>query len=149
MTVAVAVPAYTGTAMDDPRWEPGMPALDRQAVAPPAASGPPRSVPEIEPTPLQKSYIPLSAVGLLCGAIAISALELGAHLSDPVVKIPVIIGAPLLLVANADAILRIWRSARAWLPVARGRGLCRLAWLAAAIIGWLAIGVAAWLVVTA
>ena len=52
--------------MDDPRWEPGMPTLDRQAVRepvlPPSLQGlPPRSVPEVAPTPLQKHYVLLSA----------------------------------------------------------------------------------------
>src|SRR5439155_1043331 len=68
--------------MDDPRWEPGMPVLDRQPVGPGSAAQtagtlPPRSVPETAPTPLQKHYVNLSAVGLVCGAIAITALELG------------------------------------------------------------------------
>jgi hypothetical protein len=146
--------------MDDPRWEPGMPVLDRQAigVAAPAAgaAGPaasaqpsPRSVPEVEPTPLQRQYINLSAIGLVCGVIAISALELGARLDDPIVRIPVLVGAPILLLTTADAILRIWRSALAWLPVNRGRGLFRLAWLGAALIGWAAIAGATWLVLSA
>src|SRR5262245_57586687 len=68
--------------MDDERWEPGMPVLDRQAVRapvlPPSLQGlPPRSVPEIAPTPLQPYYINLSVIVLICGAIAITALELG------------------------------------------------------------------------
>ena len=55
--------------MDDPRWEPGMPVLDRQPVGPGSAAQtagtlPPRSVPETAPTPLQKHYVNLSAVGL-------------------------------------------------------------------------------------
>jgi hypothetical protein len=147
--------------MDDPRWEPGMPVLDRQAIgaAAPAAgavgpatgapSTPPRSVPEVEPTPLQRQYINLSAIGLVCGVVAISALELGARLDDPIVRIPVLVGAPILLLTTADAILRIWRSALAWLPVNRGRGLFRLAWVAAALVGWAAIAGATWLVLSA
>ena len=43
---------------------------------PPSLQGlPPRSVPEVAPTPLQKHYINLSAVVLICGAIAITALS--------------------------------------------------------------------------
>jgi hypothetical protein len=126
-----------------------MPVLDRQAAPGPARGapgGPPRSVPETAPTPLQRVYIQLSAVALLCGAVAITALELGAHFTDPVVKVSVLIGAPLLLLTTADATLRIWRSAWAWMPVNRGRGLFRLAWVAAAAIGFVAIAVVAWLV---
>ena len=148
--------------MDDPRSEPGMPVLDRQAIgaAGPAAGAsaagasaagaqPPRSVPEVEPTPLQRQYINLSAIGLVCGVVAISALELGARLDDPIVRIPVLVGAPILLLTTAEAILRIWRSALAWLPVNRGRGLFRLAWVAAALVGWTAIAGATWLVLSA
>jgi hypothetical protein len=129
--------------MDDPRWEPGMPVLDRQAERSPiAASGvppslqglPPRSVPETAPTPLQRQYINLSVIGLACGAVAISALELGAGLGSPLVKLCVLIGAPTLALTTTDATVRIWRSARAWLPVNRGRGLFRLAWVAVTIV---------------
>ena len=135
-----------------------MPVLDRQAIpggaggaatARSVAPATPRSVPEVEPTPLQRQYVNLSAVGLVCGAIAITALEFGAHLGDLVVKLPVLVGAPILLVTTADGMLRIWRSARAWLPVDRGRGLFRIAWLAAAFVGWFSIGIAAWLVASA
>ena len=137
-----------------------MPVLHRQPVreprtasqlaphlqdVPPSLKGlPPRSVPEMQPTPLQPYYINLSVIALLCGAIAISALELGARFGSPLVKACVLIGGPILIVTTADAGLRIWRSAWAWMPVNRGRGLFRLAWvvmtailiaLAAAAIG--------------
>ena len=137
--------------MDDERWETGMPVLDRQAVVgagagpraapriptarpaptlPPSLQGlPPRSVPETEPTPLQKHYVLLSVPVLILGAIAITALEAGAPLGSPLVKLCVLIAAPLLVVTTADALVRIWRSAWAWMPVNRGRGLFRLAWL--------------------
>jgi hypothetical protein len=127
--------------MDDERWEPGMPALDRQAVRqptplPPSLQGlPPRSVPEVAPTPLQKQYINLSVIVLICGAIAITALNLGARLGDPLIKLCVIVAAPLLVVTTADAIVRIWRSAWAWMRVDRGKGLFRLAWVAVSLIG--------------
>ncbi|HET9344480.1 MAG TPA: hypothetical protein VFO05_02160 [Candidatus Limnocylindrales bacterium] len=141
--------------MDDERWEAGMPVLDRQPVAgpagaaartapsphgatplPPSVAGlPPRSVPETAPTPLQKHYVLLSVPVLVLGAIAITALELGAPLGSPLVKLCVAIAAPLLIITTADALVRIWRSAWAWMPVDRGRGLFRLAWVAASLIG--------------
>jgi len=128
--------------MDDPRYEPGMPVLDRQPVAPS-----PRRVidriPETAPTPLQHHYITLSAPALVAGFIAITALETGSPLSSPLVKLCVVLGTPLLIIANADAILRIWRSAWAWMPVNRDRGLFRLAWVAAGIIGLFVIAGAA------
>jgi len=141
--------------MDDERWEPGMPVLDRQAapqptqpiqptLLPPSLQGlPPRSVPEVAPTPLQKHYINLSVVVLICGAIAITALNLGARLGDPLIKLCVIVAAPLLVVTTADAIVRIWRSAWAWMPVDRGKGLFRLAWVAVSLVGLGALVVAA------
>ncbi len=139
--------------MDDERWEPGMPVLDRQAVesrpAAPRVGGsplpsslqglPPRSVPEVAPTPLQAQYIYLSVVVLVCGAVAITALELGASLSSPLVKLCVALAAPLLTITTADAVLRIWRSAWAWMPVDRGRGVFRLAWVAVSLIGLAAL----------
>jgi len=139
--------------MDDPRWEPGMPVLDRQPVGtpslPPSLQGlPPRSVPEVAPTPLQKHYVMLSVPVLLAGAIAITALELGAPLGSPLVKLCVLIALPLLLVTTADAVVRIWRSAWAWMPVDRGKGLFRLAWVIVSLIGLAAL-VGAGLVVLA
>src|SRR5687768_5081871 len=99
--------------MDDGRWEPGMPVLDRQAVRqptelPPSLQGlPPRSVPEVAPTPLQKHYINLSVVVLICGAVAITALNLGAKLGDPLIKVCTVVAAPLLVLTTGDAIVRI------------------------------------------
>jgi hypothetical protein len=140
--------------MDDPRWEPGMPVLDRQPVADGASAAlgarestsrpaTPRTVPETAPTPLQRHYINLSAIALVAGVIAITALETGSTLASPLVKACILVGAPILIVTTADASLRIWRSAWAWLPVDRGRGLFRFAWLAAAGIGILVLAVAA------
>ncbi len=138
-----------------------MPILDRQAVGPagarPAPAGvppslqglPPRSVPEVAPTPLQRHYINLSVIVLICGAIAISALELGAALGSPLVKMCVIIAAPLLVLTTADAVLRIWRSAWAWMPVDRGKGLFRLAWVLVSLVGLAALIGASVLVVLA
>jgi hypothetical protein len=149
--------------MDDERWEPGMVVLDRQAVVgrpadtspvagrpadtspvagrpadaslPPSLRGlPPRSVPEVAPTPLQKHFVLLSAPALVAGAIAITALELGVPLGSPLVKLCVLVAAPLLFVTTVDASVRIWRSAWAWMPVNRGRGLFRLAWLLVSLV---------------
>lgn len=124
--------------MDDPRWEPGMPVLDRQAVREPTLPAslqgqPPRSVPETKPTPLQRHYINLSVIALVCGAVAITALELGVPLGSPLIKLCVVIGAPLLMITTLDATLRIWRSAWAWMPVDRVKGTFRLAWVLATL----------------
>lgn len=140
--------------MDDERWEAGMPALERQPVRtpvlPPSLQGlPPRSVPEVAPTPLQKHYVLLSVPVLLLGAVAITALELGAPLGSPLVKLCVVIAAPLLVVTTADAILRIWRSAWAWMPVDRTKGLFRLAWVAVSVIGLVGLGGGALAVIAA
>ena len=141
--------------MDDERWEPGMPTLDRQPVRPaptlpPSQQAlPPRSVPETAPTPLQKHYIFLSVPVLIAGFIAITALNLGARLGDPLVKLCVLIGAPLLVITTADAIVRIWRSAWAWMPVDRGKGTFRLAWVAVSIIGLTALVAASVIVLLA
>jgi hypothetical protein len=143
--------------MDDERWEPGMPVLDRQAVRTPAVSSlppslqglPPRSVPEVAPTPLQRHYINLSVIVLICGAIAITALELGAPLGSPLVKLCVLIAAPLLVLTTVDAILRIWRSAWAWMTVDRGKGWFRLAWVAVSLVGLAALILASILVLLA
>jgi hypothetical protein len=125
--------------MDDDRWEPGMPGLDRQPIGapslPPSLRGlSPRSVPETAPTPLQRHYINLSVVALVAGAVAISALNLGAGLGSPLVKLCVVVAAPILLLTTADAGLRIWRSAWAWMPVDRGKALFRLTWVLATAI---------------
>jgi hypothetical protein len=140
--------------MDDPRWEPGMPVLDRQAVptGPTGATAPPPGatarpldrIPETAPTPLQRYYINLSAIALVCGFVAITALETGSTLASPLVKLCILVGGPLLVVTTADAILRIWRSAWAWMPLNRGRGLFRLTWVAVASIG-VAVAALAWL----
>jgi hypothetical protein len=134
--------------MDDPRFEPGMPVLDRQPVSPSARRIIDR-VPETAPTPLQHHYITLSAPALVAGFIAITALETGSPLSSPLVKLCVLIGTPLLIIANADAILRIWRSAWTWMPVNRDRGLFRLAWVAVGVLGLVIIAAAAAVVLAA
>lgn len=141
--------------MDDPRFEPGMPILDRQAVPEAGVPGAlhaaergtqqpsPRTVPEMVPTPLQKHYINLSAIALVAGAVAITALETGSTLASPLVKVCILVAAPILIATTADASLRIWRSAWAWMPINRSRGLFRLAWLAASGIGIVVFAAAA------
>jgi hypothetical protein len=110
-------------------------ATTSDAHLPPSLRGlPPRSVPETRPTPLQKHYVLISAPALVLGAVAITALELGAGFDSLLVRLCVLLAAPLLLVGTADAILRIWRSAWAWMPVDRGRALFRLAWLIPALV---------------
>ena len=108
----------------------------RGTILPPSLQGqPPRSVPEVAPTPLQRHYINLSVIVLICGAVAITALEIGASLGSPLVKLCVIVAAPLLILTTGDAVLRIWRSAWAWMPIDRGKGTFRLAWVAVSLIG--------------
>lgn len=134
-------------AMDDERWEGGMPILERQAVRapnlPPSLQGlPPRSVPETAPTPLQKHYVLLSVPVLILGAIAITALELGVPLGSALIKLCVLLAAPLLIVTTLDALVRIWRSAWAWMAVDRTKGLFRLAWVVTSLVGLTALVVA-------
>jgi hypothetical protein len=129
----------SGQSMDDPRWEPGMPVLDRQETRVPM----PDRLPETEPTPLQKQYINLSAIALIAGALTITALNAGIPMTSPLVKLFVLVGAPILVITTADAALRFWRSARAWLPVDRGRAIFRLVWTLAALLGiGIVIGIA-------
>ncbi|HEY8800501.1 MAG TPA: hypothetical protein VIM20_07865 [Candidatus Limnocylindrales bacterium] len=140
--------------MEDDRWERGMPVLERQPVRvpvlPPSLQGlPPRSVPETAPTPLQKHYVLLSVPVLILGAIAITALEIGAPLSSPLIKICVLIAAPLLVVTTADAVVRIWRSAWAWMAVDRTKGVFRLAWVVTSLVGLTALVAAAGIVIQA
>ena len=125
-----------------------MPRLDRQPARGDNTHIPLR-VPETRPTPLQHHYLTLSAIALVCGAVAISALELGAPLGSPLVKACVLAGAPLLVVTMGDATLRIWRSAWAWMPVSRDRGLFRLAWVAAIAVLYVVLAVATYLVLAA
>ena len=134
-----------------------MPVLDRQGVGasssvpvPSTSNLPPslrdlpaRSVPETAPTPLQRHYVLLSVPVLVLGAVGITALEVGVPLGSPLVKLCVLIAAPLLVVTTADAVVRIWRSAWAWMPVDRGRGLFRLAWVVTSVVGLAALVAAA------
>jgi hypothetical protein len=118
--------------LDDPRWEAGMPVLDRQPIG--ARRGPDR-IPEVAPTPLQRHYINLSAIALVAGAIGITMVEAGTPLSSPIVKLCAIVAAPIFVITTADAGMRFWRSAWAWMPINRPRGLFRLTWVGAALLG--------------
>ena len=110
------------------------PQLDRQErpVRLDASGRPlvPSRVPETRPTPLQDGFIYLSIVVLVCGVIAIVSLELGTSLDAPLVRFPVLIGGAVLVAVTLDAMVRIWRSAWAWMPVNRDRGWFRLLWVA-------------------
>lgn len=131
--------------MDDPRWESGMPVLDRQEIG--AARAPAR-IPEARPTPLQRHYINLSAIALVAGALGITAMEAGTPISSPIVKLCALVAAPIFVLTTADAALKFWRSAWAWMPIDRGRGLFRLTWVGAALIGiGIAIGAASLILV--
>ena len=128
--------------LHDERYEPGMIILDRQEV-PLADDGLPAYVREEEPTPLRGAYIYLSVIGFFCGTIAISALNLGGHWSDPIVKIPVLLGAVPLFIAMSEAALRVARSVPAWWPINRGRALFRASWvlMILTLVGVLALAV--------
>lgn len=106
--------------------------LDRQEI-PRRASGrpePPQRVPETHPPLLGDWFIYLSVVVLICGVIAISALNFGAELSSGFVRFPALVGVGLLILISADAAVRVWRSAWAWMPVDRGRASFRFVWTA-------------------
>ena len=103
----------------------------------------PDRIPETEPTPLQRYYINLSAIALVAGALAITAIEAGTPLASPIVKFCALVAAPIFIVTTADAAVRFYRSAWAWMPIDVGRGIFRLTWVAAALLGiGIAIGAA-------
>ena len=106
----------------------------------------PSRVPETKPTPLQDNFIYVSIIVLICGVVAIMALEWGTPMSSPWVKVPVLIGGLALVAVTVDAIVRIWRSAWAWLPVERGRGLFRFVWVGV-LVGALLVTLAVMLLV--
>ena len=108
-----------------------MPVLSRQEIEP--RKGPDR-IPETKPTPLQRHYINLSAIALVAGALGITALEAGTPMSSPIVKLCALVAAPIFVATTADAALKFYRSAWAWMPIDRGRGLFRLTWVGAAFI---------------
>ena len=112
-------------------------------------SGRPRFVPEIRPTPLQPYFIGLSVVALISGAIAITVLNLGAELDSLVVRASVLVGGGCLALTMADALVRVWRAAWAWMPVDRAKGLFRLVWVAAILALYAGLVLAVWAVFSA
>ena len=117
--------------------------LDRQELPQPVTSRPqpPQRLPETRPPILGDWFIYISVVVLVSGIVVITALNFGADVRSPVVRFPALIGAGLLVVLSADAGLRVWRSAWAWLPVDRPRGLARFVWavvMAAVLVASLA-----------
>jgi hypothetical protein len=122
----------------------GGPALDRQERPLPldAQGRPlvPQRVPELAPTPLQDAFIYISIVVLVCGVVAIMALELGTPMSSWLVKIPVLIGGTALLAVSADALIRVWRSVGAWRRIDAGRAAFRVVWAAVLLGSLIVIG---------
>lgn len=109
-----------------------MPAMDRQPVPSrrDGRSEPPQRVPETSPPLLGDWFIYLSVAVLFCGVIVITALNFGASISDPVVRLPALIGAGILVVVSADAARRTYRSIGAWWNVDRPRAVFRVVWSA-------------------
>ena len=119
--------------------------LDRQELPPIPRNAPPQRIPEAKPPLLGDWFIYLSVVVLVCGVVVITALNFGANLRDPIVRVPALIAAVLLVIIAADAAVRAWRSAWGWLPVDRKRGIQRFVWtivLSAITLGSLAATVA-------
>jgi hypothetical protein len=98
-----------------------------------AKDEPPSRVAENNPPLLGDWFIYLSVVVLLAGVVSITAFELGAAVTSAFVRFPALVAAGLLIVLSADAAARVWRSAWAWLPVDRGRGLFRFVWTGALV----------------
>ena len=85
-------------------------------------------MPEANPPLLGDWFIYLSVIVLICGFVAITALEFGNDVDAWIVRVPALVAAGLLVPISADAAVRVWRSAWTWLPVDRGRGLFRFVW---------------------
>jgi hypothetical protein len=99
----------------------------------------PSRVPEERPTPLTDTFIYVSIVALVCGVIAIMALELGTPFSSWLVRLPIIVGGACLLAVTVDAIVRIGRSVRAWMPVHPPTARFRMVWLVVLVLAAVAI----------
>lgn len=85
-------------------------------------------MPESNPPLLGDWFIYLSVIVLVCGVVAITALEFGNDAGSLLVRVPALIAVALLVPISADAAVRVWRSAWTWLPVDRNRGLFRFVW---------------------
>ena len=94
----------------------------------------PSRVPEEQPTPLRDTFIYVSIVALVCGVIAIMALELGTPFSSWLVRLPILLGGACLLAVTVDAIVRIGRSVRAWRPVHPPTARFRMVWLVVLVL---------------
>ena len=124
----------TGPGMDDEsRWEAGMPVLDRQAIGADRRGRPDSGHAGRRRSSATTSTSPRSRSSRAPSAI--TALEAGTPLSSPLVKLCALVAAPIFVVTTADAALRFYRSAWAWMPIDRGRGLFRLTWVLAALLG--------------
>lgn len=75
-------------------------------------------------------FIYLSVVVLVAGVVAITALSFGSPITSGFARFPALVAVGLLIPLSADAAVRSWRSAWAWLPVDRPRGLARFVWAA-------------------
>jgi hypothetical protein len=117
---------------------PGGPVLDRQArperLDVQGRPLVPSRVAEEQPTPLRDTFIYVSIVALVCGVIAIMALELGTPFSSWLVRLPILVGGACLLAVTVDAIVRITRSIRAWMPVHRSNARFRVVWLVVLVL---------------
>ena len=125
--------------------------LDRQEIPRRETSRrePPQRVPESNPPVLGDWFIYLSVVVLICGVIAITALEFGAAPTSAFVRFPALVALGLLIPLSADAGVRSWRSAWAWLPVDKPRGLARFVWAAVLAVTFVASIVGVFVLVTA
>ena len=122
--------------------------LDRQEVTRRDASRPepPQRLPEAKPPVFGDWFIYLSVIVLFCGIIAITALNFGATLRDPIVKLTGAIAAGLLAPLSADAAIRSWRAAWVWLPVDKPRAYSRFIWTLVLVASFVAsIGVVVFL----
>lgn len=125
--------------------------LDRQEIPRRETTKPepPQRLPESNPPMLGDWFIYLSVIVLICGVIAITAFEFGAAPTSAVVRIPALVAVGLLVPISADAALRSWRSAWAWLPVDKPRGLARFIWAAVLAVTFVAAMVGVLVLVTA
>ncbi len=125
--------------------------LDRQEIPRRQTTKPepPQRLPESNPPMLGDWFIYLSVIVLICGVIAITAFEFGAAPTSAVVRIPALVALALLVPISADAALRSWRSAWAWLPVDKPRGLARFIWAAVLAVTFVAAIVGVLVLVTA
>jgi hypothetical protein len=102
--------------------------LDRQELPPPHGNEPPQRVPETKPPLLGDWFIYLSVIVLVCGVVAITALNLGSSVDSAIVRYPAILGAAIMALVAADGAVRTFRSISAWWPISRARAIQRAVW---------------------